>query len=92
MESTDYQIARNELHKEGLVYVMTVDVMRRWAWDFDAALADISHKDGTPNFSFMQKANAGYRSLGGKVDNKHLGAVAEVIVDIIQDVYTDERP
>jgi hypothetical protein len=84
IEAEHYRETRLMLHADMTTTVMALDVLKFHNDDATAALEAVSHPETrTPRHEFMLQANNGYRALGGKVENKHLGAVAEVIIAIL---------
>lgn len=46
---------------------------------------EIAHPGGTPRHDFMGAANAEYRERGGKIDARHIGAVASAILAVLDE-------
>lgn len=84
IESSHYQECRDALMAETLVFHMAADLVKYHNGSHEQALSEIAHEDRGPRGGFMFQANIGYRELGGKVENRHIGAVAEVIIHILR--------
>lgn len=50
----------------------------------DVPMDGMVHDDGTPQFAFMNSANAEYARRGG-TNHAHIGAVAEALIKIVND-------
>lgn len=80
IEAPHYQESRDRLAADPIVIELAASIPA-------GALPNLVHADGSPNFRFMQKANAEFAARGGDPESaKHIGAVAEAIIIIKEGV------
>lgn len=85
LESPDYQAARNRIKGNLVISMMAAGVATM-------PLAELAHQDGTPRFTFMQRANRAFddaeaRNAGNRSYEpypadapRHLGLIAEAVL------------
>lgn len=77
IEAAHYGEARQKLREDRIVQGLAIGL-------YGVPLDDLAHPDGTPRFEFMGAANREYAARGG-TNQAHLGAVAEVLIELVKE-------